>query len=269
MAGRPDFSQRSYEKELLDRDDIPFADIERNMQELDIINTWLGGHAISIRGLKDLAEGIGPRETGSRGMGSRETELASAASPVFAASPVSMTVRRISICEIGCGGGDNLRVLSRWCRKHGFEVEVTGIDHNEHCIKVARERWKEGNASWIHSDYRDVIFPGKKPDILFSSLFCHHFTDEQLVEMLQWMQEHTGSGWFINDLQRHPLAWFSIRLLTKWFSRSYLVKNDAPLSVLRGFSRSEWEKLLQAAGITDYSLQWKWAFRWLVEVRNN
>jgi 2-polyprenyl-3-methyl-5-hydroxy-6-metoxy-1,4-benzoquinol methylase len=239
MAGRPDFSQRSYEKELLDRDDIPFADIERNMQELDIINTWLGGHAISIRGLKDLVEGIGPPE------------------------------RRISICEIGCGGGDNLRVLSRWCRKRGFEVEVTGIDNNEHCIKVARERWKEGNASWIHSDYRDVIFPGKKPDILFSSLFCHHFTDGQLVEMLQWMQEHTGSGWFINDLQRHPLAWFSIRLLTKWFSRSYLVKNDAPLSVLRGFSRSEWENLLQAAGITGYSLQWKWAFRWLVEVRNN
>jgi len=247
MAGKPDFSQRSYEKELLDRDDIPFADIERNMRELDIINTWLGGHAISIRGLRDL---IGINAPG----GSDQLDAAR-----------SDAARRIRICEIGCGGGDNLRVLSRWCRKRGFEVEVTGIDINEHCIKVASERWQEGNATWIHSDYRKVTFSDKKPDVLFSSLFCHHFTDEQLVDMLQWMQEQTGGGWFINDLQRHPLAWWSIGLLTKWFSQSYLVKNDAPLSVLRGFSRREWEKLLQAAGIPNYSLQWKWAFRWLVE----
>ena len=56
MSVKPDFSQRSDEKELLDRDDIPFTDIERNMHELDLINTWLGGHAISKRGLKDFGD---------------------------------------------------------------------------------------------------------------------------------------------------------------------------------------------------------------------
>src|ERR1700709_91447 len=147
MPRQPDLSKRSYEKELLDRDDIPFADIERNMRELDLINTWLGGHAISVQGLKSL---IGGRQ-------------------------------RISICEIGCGGGDNLRALSRYCRKRGIEVRVTGIDSNAHCIAVAREKWTEDNATWVHSDYREVIFDGGKPDIIFSSLFCHHFTDEELV----------------------------------------------------------------------------------------
>ena len=83
--------------------------------------------------------------------------------------------------------------------------------------------------------------------------------------MLGWMQEHARVGWFINDLQRHPLAWWSIRLLTGWLSRSYLVRNDAPLSVLRGFKRGEWERILQEARMKGYSLQWKWAFRWLVE----
>src|ERR1700761_9601521 len=48
------FAKRSDEKELLDRDDIPFADIEKNMQELDFINTWLGGHSVSLNGLKRL-----------------------------------------------------------------------------------------------------------------------------------------------------------------------------------------------------------------------
>ncbi|HXB10100.1 MAG TPA: methyltransferase domain-containing protein [Puia sp.] len=230
MPGKPDFSKRSYEKELLDGEGLPFPAIERNMLELDLINTWLGGHAISIRGLSSLA---------------RDRKL-------------------LHICEIGCGGGDNLRVLDRWCRKRGIKVRITGIDSNAHCIEVARRRWTGDNAGWIHSDYRKVAFGAQKPDIMFSSLFCHHFTDEELVPQLRWMEEQAQLGWFINDLQRHPVAWHAIRLLTAWFSSSRLVKNDAPLSVLRGFHRREWEGLLKQAGIGAYSLQWKWAFRWLV-----
>lgn len=230
MSVTINFSRRSYDKELLDQEDIPFPDIERNMLELDFINTWLGGHGISVMGLKHWLTGQ----------------------------------KQITVCEIGCGGGDNLRVLSRYCQRRQIDIRVTGIDSNAHCIRVARERWTGQNASWIHSDYRKVAFGDSKPDIIFSSLFCHHFTDEELVSMLQWMGENAGVGWFINDLHRHPLAYHSIRLLTRWWSRSYLVRNDAPLSVLRGFTRREWKGLLQQAGVPDYGLQWKWAFRWLV-----
>ncbi len=230
MPGQLDFSRRSPAKELLDRDDIPFRDIERNMRELDVINTWLGGHAISLNGLRQLSRGR----------------------------------RQVSICEIGCGGGDNLRVLSRWCQGRGIEVRVTGIDNNAHCLTVAREKWAGENAEWMHSDYREVVFAGERPDIIFSSLFCHHFSDQELVEQLKWMEANAVIGWFINDLQRHPVAYHAIRLLTAGFSSSYLVKNDAPLSVLRGFSREEWEGLLRQAAIAAFSIRWKWAFRWLI-----
>jgi 2-polyprenyl-3-methyl-5-hydroxy-6-metoxy-1,4-benzoquinol methylase len=230
MAGPLDFSRRSVQKELLDRDDIPFPEIERNMHELDVINTWLGGHAISVAGLRRLC-------------GHRQ---------------------RVRLCEIGCGGGDNLRVLSRWCRRRGIDISVMGIDSNAHCIAVARNSWRESPAEWIHSDYREVVFADERPDIVFSSLFCHHFTDEELVGQLRWMEANARLGWFINDLQRHPLAYHSIRLLTAAFSGSYLVKNDAPISVLRGFSRREWESLLQRSAAGKASVQWKWAFRWLV-----
>jgi 2-polyprenyl-3-methyl-5-hydroxy-6-metoxy-1,4-benzoquinol methylase len=230
MTGAVDFSKRSRQKELLDRDDIPLRDIDKNMQELDVINTWLGGHAISIKGLKRL---IGDR-------------------------------RRVSICEIGCGGGDNLRVLHRWCQRHGVAVRVTGIDNNAHCVTVAKQRWVGDNAEWVCADYRKVFFAEERPDIIFSSLFCHHFTDAELADQLRWMEANAGMGWFINDLQRHRLAYYAIRLLTAAFSGSYLVKNDAPLSVLRGFSKAEWERLLAAAGMDDCRVNWQWAFRWLV-----
>ena len=80
------------------------------------------------------------------------------------------------------------------------------------------------------------------------------------------MHQNAEKGFFIADLHRHPLAYYSIKLLTGLFSKSYLVKNDAPLSVLRGFSRKEWEALLAQPGIKNYSIRWKWAFRWLIIV---
>jgi 2-polyprenyl-3-methyl-5-hydroxy-6-metoxy-1,4-benzoquinol methylase len=236
-----DFSSRSYRKEMIDDPDIPAADIERNMQELDIINTWLGGHAISVGGLKQL---LNRRSTSIR----EDTLL----------------TPPLTICEIGCGGGDNLAAISRYCSKKNIKVQMTGVDWNANCIEVAKAKSGAETIEWIVSDYRTVEFKNGRPDIIFSSLFCHHFTEEELIFMLEWMEEHAGLGWFINDLHRHPVAWFTIRWLTRWFSRSLLVKNDAPLSVLRGFTRKEWKTILQAAGMTNYSIRWKWAFRWLI-----
>ena len=83
------------------------------------------------------------------------------------------------------------------------------------------------------------------------------------------MKNECELGFFINDLHRHFLAYHSIRLLTRAFSKSRLVKNDAPISVTRGFSRIDWSNILAAAGLEDYELRWKWAFRWLLTYRKH
>jgi len=233
----PDFSIRSYEKELLDRTDIPFRDIKRNMQELEIINTRLGGHQITITGIKKIAGNTGKTN--------------------------------FTVCEIGCGGGDNLKVIDKWCRKNNITVKLIGIDINKDCIEYAKENCRSlANKHFIVSDYRLVNFDDDKPDIIFSSLFTHHLDDEQFADMLKWSSVNSATGFFINDLHRHFLAYYSIKVLTGLFSKSYLVKNDGPLSVRRGFKKAELEKLFMKAGITHFNIDWKWAFRWLITVQN-
>jgi 2-polyprenyl-3-methyl-5-hydroxy-6-metoxy-1,4-benzoquinol methylase len=231
----PSLLHRSYQTELLDRDDIPFDDIRRNMEELNTINAVLGGHGITLKGLKALM-------------------------------PQNITAP-IHIVEIGCGGGDNLRVIQGYARRHQIPVQLTGIDINPSCIAFAKSQQSQKDINFIASDYADVLFD-EQPHIIFSSLFCHHFKEGELVSMLQWMKENVSLGFFINDLHRHPLAFYSIKWLTAAFSKSYLVKNDAPVSVQRGFSKKEWQQLFSDAGICDYTVQWKWAFRWLVICRN-
>ena len=239
------FAHRSYQQELLDGNDIPFEDIKLNMKELDFINAKLGGHNITLQGLKTMLKNPGNRNDA------------------------------ISIMEIGCGGGDNLRVIKNYCERRNIKVQLSGVDINPHCIEFARSRKENAKIEFHTSDYK-LMQLDKKPDIIFNSLFCHHFNDEEVKQIFSWMKQNSSIGFFVNDLHRHPLAYYSIKSLTKFFSKSYLVKNDAPLSVLRGFKRDELEMFYaqclpagRAGSIFNAQLHWKWAFRWLLIAFND
>lgn len=229
------FATRSDLRELIDAPDIPFSDWKICLAELNVINTWLGGHRITIEGIKKLL-------------------------PVNASS--------LHVAEIGCGGGDNLVAIERWNRKRKrpLDIHYTAIDLNKACIDLARENCRSLPVHFIHADYRVASLP-ERPDVIFSSLFCHHLNRPQLRELLEWLGRNARVGFFMNDLHRNPVAYHSIRILTRLFSRSYLVKNDAPVSVLRSFKRNDWTELLQEAECAFYEINWKWAFRYLVSVR--
>ena len=229
-----DYSQRSYKKEFLDSGDIPFEDIRLNMKELNFINTYLGGHDITLTGFKMLLK----------------------------------EKKNISVCEIGCGGGDNLNAIYDWSVKNDLQVTCMGIDINPNCIAYAKKVSIVPGSNFMTGDYKNFEFENSRPDIIFSSLFCHHFTDEELINMMKWMASNSNLGFFINDLHRHPLAYYFIKWMTNIFSQSYLVKNDAPLSVLRGFKKREWKNILDSAKLRNHTIQWKWAFRYLVTVKN-
>lgn len=222
--------RRSYQKELMDADDIPFAAMAQTLKELNTVNTRLGGHAITLQGFQQLAD----------------------------------TKKAVTVCEIGCGGGDNLFAIYQYCTKNNIPVSFTGIDMNTECIAFARQQYPHLPCEWICSDYAAVNLQNNRPDIIFSSLFCHHFTDEQLVPMLQWLQQSSRSGFFINDLHRHWLAYYLIKYITRFFSRSYLVKNDACISVARSFRKEDWVRLFRQAGVALHRISWRWAFRFLV-----
>ena len=223
---------RSYQKELLDEENIPQLDLFQNLKELHTINTLLGGYDVVHKGIKKLIK-------------KRSSEKA------------------IRILDIGSGGGDTLKEIHKKFG-HLYPLELVGVDLKTDCIEYSQKNCEGIPIDFIQSDYRDVIQGNEKFDIVITSLFCHHLTDEEIISLLQWMHQNSALGFVINDLHRHPLAKSSITLLTKILSKSYLVKNDAPLSVERSFLKNDWEKLFQKAKIKKYSINWIWAFRWLV-----
>ncbi|GGD68149.1 hypothetical protein GCM10011514_35350 [Emticicia aquatilis] len=279
------FKTRSYQPELLDNDEIPTEDLYQNLRELDFINSYLGGHSVVLDGIRHFINSIHNKYTdntiqlnnsinSNKNINSEFTQKTintnqSKNSIIPVNNIFSNISEKLKICEIGSGGGDNLRAISRFLSQKSISHSLGGVDLKEDCVRFA-ENFETQNTTINYeiADYQLATFPDGKPHIIFNSLFCHHFKDEDLVKMLQWMQKNAQVGFVIADLHRHPLAYYSIKWLTAIFSKSYLVKNDAPLSVLRGFSRKEWVILLEKAGIKNYKIKWKWAFRWLILVEN-
>jgi len=228
------FKYRSQEKELLDQAQIPEPDLYQNLRELDFINHWLGGYQISFGAFKKVL---------------RKNQS-------------------YTICDIGCGGGDTLKRLLSWSKKQDLQLNLNGIDLKQVCIDYAKQNLKGLKGNLICDDYRNVFNHLSEVDIIHACLFCHHLSEQQLVELVRFCLDRKCIL-VINDLERNAIAYFAIKFLTGLFSKSYLVKNDAPLSVLRGFKKTEWIDILKAAGAKRFSVKNKWAFRHEVIVYTN
>ena len=217
-------------------DDLTLATdaLRQNLDELETINTWLGGYQPVLDALARLR-------------------------PRFPKG------RPLRVADLGSGGGDTLRHVARWGRKNGVALELTGIDANAFMLDYAAAKSRAyAEISYQQVDIFSPEFQNQPYDVLTCSLFCHHFTDEELVTLLRQWQQQAQIAVVINDLHRHWLAYHSIKWLTRLLGGSYLVRHDAPMSVARAFRRQEWGELLARAGIKKYELRWRWAFRWQV-----
>lgn len=205
--------------------------VAQTLRELDFINRWLGGNAITLQGIFKVIE--------------------------------QSKQKKLRIADMGCGSGELLQLIYQRALRQRYQVELVGIDANPHIVRYASER--VAPASPITFQSKNVLSPSFQQetfDIITATLFTHHFTDDELVALLKNWAQQARLAVVINDLHRHFLAYHSIRLLTWLFSKSAMVKYDAPLSVRKGFTRKELEMILKRAGIRKYRLSWRWAFRW-------
>ncbi|MGB4774530.1 MAG: methyltransferase domain-containing protein [Daejeonella sp.] len=231
----PDFSKRSNENEMMDNFSLDHSIIDPIMDELEVVNKLLGGYSVFFNAFNRLE-----------------------------------IQNDMTISDWGCGGGDSLRVIAKWARKRNLKITFIGVDATASAIEYARLKSADyPEISYIMADVMSDNLTENQFDLIISSLFTHHFEDEYWVKLIRKMNYCAKYAVIINDLHRHWFAYYSIGILTQLFSRSKMVKHDSKLSVLRSFKRNDLELLLKQAGLTAYSLKWKWAFRWQLIIEAN
>ena len=229
----PDFSKRSIEPELMDDLDCAGEVVDQTLRELEVINRLLGGNHVTTDGLKKLIAKLDQKPS------------------------------RLKIVDLGCGGGDMLMRIARWGRKHQISLDLVGIDANPNIVAYAKRHTVDyPEISYQACNVFGPEFDKMDYDVMVSTLFTHHFTDEELKTLFKRCANKANVGIVINDIHRHWFAYYAIKWLTALFSRSDMVKNDAAVSVLRSFRSKELKKLIADVNYNGFSLQWKWAFRW-------
>jgi len=242
----PDFSKRSDDVEIMD--DLACAGevVHQTLREIENINRLLGGNYVTVNGVKRVLHSVGGRLSTVHGKSGRV----------------------LNVTDLGCGGGDLLKLIRKWAIRRGIELTYTGIDANPNIVAYAQAH--TSGSPGIVFEAVDILsedFKKRRFDIVVGTLFYHHFSSDQLAIFFSQLKRQTSVGIVINDIHRHWFAYYSIRWLTQLFSRSSMVKYDAPLSVMRAFRKQELQDIMRKAGITDYSLRWMWAFRWQVVIR--
>lgn len=230
----PDFNRRSAEEEMMDDFSLGHEIIDPIMDELEVVNKLLGGYSVFFNAFRKLKLTDG-----------------------------------MTISDWGCGGGDSLRVIAKWARNQNLKLKFVGVDATESAVEYAKEKSKNyPEISYILADVMSDQLATNQFDVVISSLFTHHFPDENWIKLVQKMADCAKSYVVINDLHRHWFAYHSIGILTSVFSGSEMVKHDSKLSVLRSFRRNELVQMLQKAKLENYSITWKWAFRWQVCIQS-
>ena len=226
-----DTSHRSSEIEMMDDFTIEGVVFRDTLDKLEIINRFLGGNKLTIHGLKKLLQNQSKNKT-------------------------------ITIVDLGCGHGDILRDVAEFGRKKNYSFKLIGIDANFAAIEYARELSKEySELSFEMIDIFSEDFKKQSYDIVLCTLFLHHFKNEELISFLKSTIKKATIGVVINDLHRHKLAYYLFKLIG-FFVKNKMIREDGLISILRAFKRKDLENISIQMKV-QFSIQWKWAFRYL------
>ncbi|MFN7946523.1 MAG: methyltransferase domain-containing protein [Blastocatellia bacterium] len=210
------FAARSNQPELIDGTDYSDDELIDSLDDLRRVNRWLGGTRALTRHLFPLIE--------------------------------QLRRRRIRLLDVGTGSADIPATIVEWGRRRGIEIDFVVLDLNELATQTARAQTAAyPEIKVVQADAMMMPFANQSFDFVLATLFLHHLTAAQAARVLTDFARVARAAFIINDLRRHPVAYYSIKVLTRIFTRNRLVRHDAAVSVLRGFTESDLQELAQAA----------------------
>jgi len=173
--------------------------------------------------------------------------------------------RPVRVLDLASGGGDVAIRLQRRAHRAGLPLVVEGCDVSAVAVEHAvREAERQGTpVRFFRADALADDLPGDY-DVVVCSLFLHHLTEDQAVELLRRMGAAAGRLVLVNDLVRSRPGLLLARVGTRLLSRSPVVHVDGPRSVEGAFTVEEARVLAERAGLGGATVERRWPCRYLL-----
>lgn len=227
---------RTDQSEIMDDLKMEGEILRDALDKIATINQVLGGNRLTLKGVQQLIRNI----------------------------PQS---QEIVILDVGCGNGDMLRRLADFGLKNNLKFKLIGVDANNftinHAIKISENY---PNIRFQCVDVFNTTFRDLKYDIVLCTLTLHHFKNDQIISLLKIFYQNSSIGIVINDLHRNAIAYRLFQALCFVFQLNKMSKEDGLISILRGFKKEELVVFSKELNLKNYSINWKWAFRyqWII-----
>jgi len=222
-------TKRSHSIEELDNLDLQGKELKKTLNGLSKINRWFGNTKQTLRAVQKQFQ---------------EQEIK-------------------TIVDLGCGGGDNLRIIGNWCQTENKKVRLIGIDGNQHSLEYAKATTNL-DIEFIHADIISPEFEVPVCDLLISSHFIYHFKDDELTRFLQNAKSKVKKAIVFSELERNQFAHFLFSFSGLFFGK--MIQSDGLKAIKRSFKKPELARIVQKAGIDTFTLQHKRWFRLLLTI---
>ena len=174
---------------------------------------------------------------------------------------IAQVVRRqhlhqLAVLDVGAGSGDVAVEIVRWCRRSHIDSTVVTLDRDPVTVVVAAKQVAGfAEIAVLRGDAAAPPFAPKQFDCVLASQFLHHFSEAEIIALLQTWATQARRAIVVSDLLRHPLAYYGIQALTRMSTRNIMTLTDAPLSVQRAFTLAEWRDLFRQAGVGKFHVK--------------
>ncbi len=146
---------------------------------------------------------------------------------------------QFTLLDVGAASGDSARVI-----KDIYPGgSVTSLDYNDVNLQAA-PRPK------VIADAFALPFGSCSFDYVFSSLFLHHFTNAQVIRLLQDLYASARRALIVCDLERHIIPYLFLPATRPFFGWRRITLHDGPISVRAAFKTNELKALAGQAGIS-------------------
>lgn len=167
--------------------------------------------------------------------------------------------RKYSILDIGCGGGDIIKLLDRLIKKDGYEVSLTGIDPDVRAIQfLLKQKWPK-NISFMQSASSHLVDENRSFDIVISNHLIHHLTNSELTGICSDAENLATKKVIFNDIERSDIGYGSFRIFASLIFHNSFIVEDGLTSIKRSFRKQELKKALP----DDWQVHRQFPFRLL------
>lgn len=161
------------------------------------------------------------------------------------------TRKAYTVLDIGCGGGDIIRMLHSYCKKDGFDVSFTGIDPDRRACHFLSKSVPHPDIQFLSVTSGYLVNENHTYDVVISNHLMHHLKHEELKSLSSDAVQLARNLVIFSDIERSDVGYASFATIAPLlFRNSYIVK-DGLISIRRSFRKNELHQILGTEWIVE------------------